>query len=77
MHIEIRLYADGHQVVLQIRDDGRGIAEPTRNEGMGVKTMRYRAGLMGASLSIEAIKTGGTMVTCRFPRQLERFPHEK
>jgi signal transduction histidine kinase len=31
---------------------------------MGLKTMRFRAALIGATLSIAPVKKGGTLLTC-------------
>ena len=64
-HITISLSADNRQITLNVRDNGKGIS-PTawESEGMGLKTMQYRAGLIGATLSITPIKKRGTLVTC-------------
>lgn len=64
--VTISLSGDNTQILLNIRDDGIGISSTAwQAEGMGLKTMHYRAALMGAMLSIESLKTGGTLVTCR------------
>jgi len=64
--VEITLSSDGKGVVLEVRDDGAGIP-PGRGggEGMGLQIMRYRAGLIGATLSVESPPAGGTRVQCR------------
>jgi PAS domain S-box-containing protein len=52
---------------LQIRDDGVGIAAATGEgawEGFGLRIMRYRARLIGATLKVERGANGGTVVTC-------------
>ncbi|MGH9536373.1 MAG: PAS domain-containing sensor histidine kinase, partial [Terriglobales bacterium] len=72
--IVISLAADQEQGVLTIADDGTGITEiPANNAGMGRHLMNYRARVIGGSLEIEPIPTGGTMVTCLFPLQ---FPSD-
>ena len=72
--IVISLAADQEQGVLTIADDGAGIAEiPANNAGMGRHLMNHRARVIGGSLEIERIPTGGTMVTCLFPLQ---FPSD-
>jgi signal transduction histidine kinase len=50
---------------MQIADDGEGF-DPSHGEGrgMGLRTMRYRAGLIGASLTVAPVESGGTLVTC-------------
>jgi signal transduction histidine kinase len=57
---------------LCVRDDGRGIpsahVEGHSGDGMGLRIMRYRAQLIGASLHIEAGAEQGTAVTCTLPR---------
>jgi len=63
-HVTISLDIDDNQVELRIRDNGIGISTTARNsQGMGLKTMQYRAGLLGGTLSIGAMKKG-TLVTC-------------
>jgi two-component system, chemotaxis family, CheB/CheR fusion protein len=54
---------DGH-IVLTVRDDGTGLAESATTGGMGLKIMRYRAGLINATLTIDPGPEGGTVVVC-------------
>lgn len=64
--VKISLSADDRRITLCVRDDGKGISSAAwQAEGMGLKTMKYRAALIGATLSIAPIKKGGTLVTCR------------
>lgn len=49
---------------LTIADDGIGIPHPIPGYGAGLQIMRYRATSIGASLSVERGRTGGTIVTC-------------
>ncbi|MGC1718314.1 MAG: PAS domain S-box protein, partial [Isosphaeraceae bacterium] len=66
-HIEITLNRDGDFVDLGVRDNGRGFSEPLDEcQGMGLRIMHYRAGLIGATLCIGRVEGGGTMVACRF-----------
>jgi signal transduction histidine kinase len=70
-HIMIRLAADQGQGALTISDDGSGIADiPANNAGMGRHLMNYRARVIGGSLEIQRVATGGTMVACWFPVQM-------
>jgi PAS domain S-box-containing protein len=70
-HIKISLERDKDRIILSVRDDGKGISPPARQtEGMGLKTMRFRAALIGATLSIAPVKKGGTLVTCRLVETL-------
>jgi len=66
--IVIRLAADQHQGALTIQDDGYGIGNLTpSNKGMGLHLMNYRAKIVGGSLEVQPVPTGGTVVTCLFP----------
>jgi signal transduction histidine kinase len=66
--IEINLESDQDSVVLSVRDDGTGFEEHPTGDGMGLRTMRYRAQCIGASLSIESRPGAGTAVSCRVPK---------
>ncbi|MBS0395138.1 MAG: PAS domain S-box protein, partial [Proteobacteria bacterium] len=50
--INVTLEVAPQAVVLRVCDDGRGLAAPAA-EGLGFKTMRYRADLIGAQLLIQ------------------------
>jgi len=66
--IVIRLAADEHQGALTIQDDGSGIGNHVPgNKGMGLQLMNYRARMVGGSLEVRRVPTGGTLVTCLFP----------
>jgi signal transduction histidine kinase len=63
--IQVVLAGDEQRVQLSVVDDGVGIPPPERREfGMGLEIMSHRAGSIGASLSVEALPTGGTRVLC-------------
>lgn len=51
---------------IRIENDGRPLA-PDFKEGMGVPLMRYRAGKIGATLSIATTQIKSTRVTCNIP----------
>jgi len=63
--IKIDLNAD--ELTLQIEDNGRGMGQrqPSKGGGMGLRTMRYRAQAIGATLHIEPRLGGGTRVRCQ------------
>jgi PAS domain S-box-containing protein len=64
-NISIRLQDEGGSVTLSVEDDGVGIPEPLPDTaGLGLKIMRYRAGLINAHLSISRGDGRGTVVTC-------------
>jgi signal transduction histidine kinase len=62
--IEVRLGVDGPFVTFMVRDDGVGIQADRNSGGMGMRIMRYRASLIGATLDIGPATGGGTIVTC-------------
>ncbi len=52
-------------IQLSIKDDGSGFrVSPNRAGGMGLHIMRYRAELIGATLTIDVGKGSGARVTC-------------
>jgi two-component system CheB/CheR fusion protein len=66
--IVIRLAADQRQGALTIQDDGYGISSTVPgNKGMGLHLMNYRAKMVGGSVELQRVPTGGTIVTCLFP----------
>ncbi len=73
-HIAVELNTDESQITLQVRDDGVGISgdgvagDPEHGPGMGLRIMRHRAGVIGATLSIGPAEGGGTTVTCSLPK---------
>lgn len=67
----ISLRQNGGQIVLEVSDNGVGIdaadsrvAVTRKGRGMGLRTMQYRAGMIGGTLHIERRETGGTLVRC-------------
>jgi signal transduction histidine kinase len=66
--IVIRLAADEVQGALTIEDNGSGIGRiAPGNKGVGLHLMSYRARMVGGSLEVQGVATGGTIVTCLFP----------
>lgn len=63
--IDIELWADLSSVRLSISDDGRGFpAAAAGRQGLGMRTMNFRAGAIGGTLVIETSSAGGTAVRC-------------
>jgi two-component system sensor histidine kinase UhpB len=59
--VSVRLARRGRQLVLSVRDDGVGLAPvPPRESGLGLVTMRERAVLMGARLTLRGRARRGT-----------------
>ncbi len=63
--ITISLSSDNDNVALCIEDDGMGLNDSVpSNSGMGLRLMRYRARMIGASLEIEGNGDCGTRIFC-------------
>ncbi|MEQ1858515.1 MAG: sensor histidine kinase [Chthoniobacteraceae bacterium] len=66
--ITLTLSSDGHRLTMIIADDGCGfIADQPHSKGIGLRTMEYRARLIGANLDVESQPDGGTLVRCSLP----------
>jgi two-component sensor histidine kinase len=58
-------FNEGNGVTLSVEDDGTGLrGNVDQSLGMGLRIMHHRAGLIGATLSIDSPATGGTVLTC-------------
>ncbi|HEU6449318.1 MAG TPA: PAS domain S-box protein [Verrucomicrobiae bacterium] len=69
--ISITFKTNGEMAKLEIADDGKGFRRhETKNFGIGLNIMRYRANMAGGSLLIQKGKSGGTVVTCHFPKRM-------
>jgi PAS domain S-box-containing protein len=69
--VEIDLAVDRNNMVLTVRDDGKGFDGSAASNGMGLRIMRYRAQCIGGSCEVQSNRTEGTTVTCRVPLQAE------
>jgi len=58
-------------LLLSVQDDGTGMpAQPAEtHDGLGLRIMRNRAAIIGATLTIEPAKPTGTLVTCAVARK--------
>src|SRR5262249_54649310 len=65
--IWIRL-TNGGELALTVRDDGTGIDANRPTEGDGLRIMRHRAELIGATFSVRRLAEGGTAATCVIER---------
>jgi signal transduction histidine kinase len=71
--VMVHLKEDDGQVIMEVRDNGRGIskAEISNAKSMGLLNMRERAGLLGGDFKISRVPRGkGTVVRVSIP--LER-----
>jgi PAS domain S-box-containing protein len=74
-HITIRLARVGDQALLEVRDDGRGLsARLPVGKGLGLRTMKYRADVIGAHFAVRPGDDGGTVVSCLLPLKTAEAP---
>lgn len=72
-HIWLAIAYDSSQVVITVRDDGRGFEAPQRvtdlseKRHFGLMGMHERAALVGGHLQIQSTPANGTQVTIRIP----------
>jgi two-component system, NarL family, sensor histidine kinase UhpB len=77
--VHIALRTTPRQLVVSIRDDGRGIdwldeAEPV---GVGILGMRERAALLRGDIAIDNRPPAGITVTVSFPKELMAWPQKQ
>ncbi len=67
--IEIEMSVKQGQAHLSVRDDGMGFTpgEEQKGEGMGIRIMQYRAGMIDAFLDVNSEPGNGTVVGCSLP----------
>ena len=65
--VEIDLRADQSELILEIKDNGRGFAESENESGQGLRSMRRRAGIMGGEFNIDSDPGRGTTVRLVLP----------
>jgi PAS domain S-box-containing protein len=66
--IDIELWTDNSRIGLSIMDDGRGLPSGRSvHQGLGMRTMHFRASAIGGVLAIEPLGNGGTAVRCVAP----------
>ena len=69
--IALQVHVEPHQIVLEVRDDGRGLHKDWELTGhFGVIGMRERAESLGGSFEIEPIASGGVRMRASLPLAL-------
>jgi two-component system CheB/CheR fusion protein len=66
--IKVRLDIEPASVRLEICDDGEGLKSAGDATGLGLRTMRYRASLLGAKFQVKRADPVGTCVVCECPQ---------
>lgn len=66
--INVGLEITPDELILHVEDDGCGLPHHQQpGKGMGLAIMKYRAGMINATLTIASSSRSGTTVTCRLP----------
>ena len=65
--VEVHLTREPQRLIISVADDGCGSPIEGRSDGMGWRTMNYRAKLIGADLRMETRPDAGTIVRCSLP----------
>jgi signal transduction histidine kinase len=75
--ILISLAVVNKHIVLRVQDDGIGFPRNVqKHNGMGLRVMKYRADLLGASLTVQGAPEGGTAVVCSLPASTGNKPRD-
>ena len=73
--IRITVAQEDRQLIVEVHDNGTGY-DPTSSpnnhdhgetQGMGLRIMQYRAGILGGTVQVKSRLTGGTTLTCKVP----------
>jgi PAS domain S-box-containing protein len=65
--IKVELRLSGDTGILRIADDGVGFATDNDEDGLGLRTMEYRASVIKGTLKVDSKPGSGTVVVCSFP----------
>ena len=66
---QVTLRESGEELLLCVRDEGRGFDPAAQSDGYGFVDMRERLAFVGGSLDLQSTPDGGTTVTARIPVQ--------
>jgi PAS domain S-box-containing protein len=67
--VRVRVAREGHELVLEVRDDGAGFdtGGPRKPQSLGLVGLRERAQLMRGQLTVDSAQGRGTRVVARIP----------
>jgi two-component system sensor kinase FixL len=72
-YIKVTLDVERERVRLEICDDGEGVKDVgSQTPGLGLRTMQYRASMIGARFEIAPFGRNGTRVLCDCPQDIAR-----
>jgi PAS domain S-box-containing protein len=76
-NVTLSLVPAGTRYRLTVQDDGAGFSPPVkRSASMGLRIMRHRANVIGASLDLKSEPGSGTTVACEFNPASRNTGHE-
>ena len=67
-HVHLRLKSADGTLLLEVEDDGIGLAN--KRTGLGLGVMQHRAGVIGAALNVSSKRGEGVRIACRLPLPL-------
>lgn len=68
--VEVALTNRQEALELRVTDDGTGLPpEGERGDGLGLRIMAHRAAMIGATIRISVLESGGTEVLCTLERK--------
>jgi signal transduction histidine kinase len=67
--VEVNLKIAGKELILQIRDNGKGFDTSQEYDGNGLLSMKKRAADAGGSLQINSFDGAGTKIVLRVPKK--------
>ena len=66
--IQVTVGLEDKRGCLSIRDNGVGLqSSPDKTDGLGLRIMKHRCGLIDAEIEIDSTYTEGTEIKCYFP----------
>lgn len=65
--VSVSLAQEGNSWVLRVKDDGRGPQASCEAPGFGLLGLRERAELLGGTVKLDAVKSGGSVLIVALP----------